>query len=220
MQVKADDLVVGYGKYSILSPITFDLPLGSSCLVVGPNGAGKSTLLRTIVGLQAALSGSIHIDGGLVTPGALRNLVPGAVRFLGQGDRGFRLLREADYQQVLPRLFGFQTNAANLRSGKTNRRIGSMSLGQRRLEALRLLDCEPAQLFILDEPTAGLDPKNRLFVKDWMQEATGRGKSFLVVEHDYRFFSGVFDKLMVIKSPNVIYFGDMLPNDDIIRLIS
>src|SRR2546422_426764 len=99
MQAKVENLVVGYGKRAILNPITFDLPAGSSCLVIGPNGAGKSTLLKTIVGLQAALSGTIQIDGRPVTLGALPKLVPAGIRFLGQGDRGFRLLRAAEQRR-------------------------------------------------------------------------------------------------------------------------
>jgi ABC-type multidrug transport system ATPase subunit len=220
MQAKVENLVVGYGKRAILNPMTFELPVDSSCLVIGQNGAGKSTLLKTIVGLQTALSGSIQIDGRSVTLGALPKLVPAGIRFLGQGDRGFRLLRAPQHRRVLARLYGFEEPSFNPDCDTLDGRVGSMSLGQRRLEAIRLLDCEPARMFILDEPTAGLDPQNILLVKDWMQATIKRGKSFIVVEHDYRSFSGVFDKLIIFKSPNLAYFGDMLPDDQIIGLIA
>src|SRR4051794_38954753 len=100
MSVSASDLVVGYRKHAILDPIGFDLPQGSSCLVVGPNGAGKSSLLRTIVGLQPALRGNARVDEMLVPPNGLSALVPAGVRFLGQGDRGFPLLHTTDHRRV------------------------------------------------------------------------------------------------------------------------
>jgi ABC-type multidrug transport system ATPase subunit len=219
VRVRAANLVIGYRNRPILNPISFALREGSSCLIVGSNGAGKSTLLRTIVGLQPALQGQAEVAGMFVPPCGLSQLIPAGVRFLGQGERGFRLLRIGDHRNILTRLYGFRTSPGPLFGG-AGRRIGSLSVGQRRLEALRMMDCEPVGLFILDEPTAGLDPSSRVQVKEWMKDVARNGKSILAAEHDHGFFSDAFDKLLIMKPPDLVYFGDMLPTDQIGKLIS
>ncbi len=155
------DLACRRGERLVFEGLDFALDRGGALLLTGPNGSGKSSLLRVMAGLTPPLLGTLTWDGAGVTedPGAHR----ARLHFVGHQDAlkpvltvaetlGFAAaLRQAPRDRILPALQKFHlAELADLPC-----RV--LSAGQRRRLALARLLASPATLWLLDEPTTGLD---------------------------------------------------------------
>ena len=138
--------------------------------ILGPNGAGKTTLVNIIVGLIAPTSGSIRYNGEDIK--RLKGAFLGKIGYLPQHlgfYRNYKAYEFLRYMAVvkglpsrqIPSLIDDALETVNLRAEK-NKRLGSFSGGMiRRLGIAQALLNNPAVL-VLDEPTAGLDPMERI----------------------------------------------------------
>jgi ABC-2 type transport system ATP-binding protein len=158
-----------------------DLDIGSRPIVVlGPNGAGKSTLFRTIVGLERPDTGTLTIDGQLVSSKVGRMRQREAIGYLSQvpdESANFTGLTAIEYAGWLKGLSGEQlktavTKAVSLsRSDEfAERKTAKLSGGQlKRIGIAQAIVHSPA-LVILDEPTAALDPLERIATLKMLSE--------------------------------------------------
>jgi len=206
--LRVQALVVGY-DYALLQPVSFELARGESLLIRGANGAGKSTLLRTLFGLQPPISGSAQWVG-TGTGTRPRDLVRHGLRFLGQGNRGFGELSVPAQRGVLGRLYGLGKVDRSAPAGD-GRKVGSLSYGQRRLAALRVLEAGEPLCYLLDEPLAGLDREASGEVLDWCRRVAERGTSFLVIEHRSGPLLDFFDRVMKIQGRSIELVGRASP---------
>ncbi|MEE6257676.1 ABC transporter ATP-binding protein [Plantactinospora sonchi] len=152
-----------YRQRWALSECTIELPAGAAAAVVGPNGAGKSTLLNLVTGLLAPTTGTVRIFG--------RPLDIARVAFVAQDRPLYQRWSVADLLR-----FGAATNprwdrrraeslllAHDIPPGQ---RVDRLSGGQRTLVALALAVGKQADLLVLDEPLAELDPLARVHVME------------------------------------------------------
>lgn len=144
------------GERLILRDLSFTVAAGEALLLLGPNGSGKSTLLRLLAGLKRPDAGALLWDG----VDALADLAAhaGRVAYLGHLDAikagltvAENLAFVAGRQPVTPAL------AALGLAGMADLPARMLSAGQRRRLALARLPLSPATLWLLDEPTLGLD---------------------------------------------------------------
>lgn len=208
--ISCDELAVGYPAHPVLSSVTLALEAGESLVIIGHNGAGKSTLLRTLAGLLRPLSGHarvLDLEASELTPSALMR---SGGRFLGQGSRAFPALSVERSRRVLSSLYGFPAarDLGPVHAVSPRARVGLLSVGQRRIEALYLLSGGTPRLFLLDEPLAGLDAANEARVFEWMERARVAGVSFIIVEQRFRDVLGEFEKVLVLRAGEVSYVGN------------
>ena len=158
------------GPVAALQGVDLDVPVGMFGLL-GPNGAGKSTLMRIVAGLLEPTSGSVHLDGEDVI--ADPSIVRRTLGYLPQ-DFGFYphlsgeqmlhhllVLKGVRSSRGLKKLTGELLERVNL-TFAAKRKVKSYSGGMRqRLGIAQAIAGDP-QLVIVDEPTAGLDPEERL----------------------------------------------------------
>jgi ABC-2 type transport system ATP-binding protein len=144
----------------VLAGCTFSLPTGAVCALVGPNGAGKTTLLELAAGLQRPTSGEVEVLGGPAAAGHPR------VAYLAQ-DRPLHpwlTVAQTLRHGALANAAGWDATLA-ARAGadrfRPRDRIRDLSGGQRTRIALALALGKRADLLLLDEPTADLDPLAR-----------------------------------------------------------
>jgi heme exporter protein A len=156
--LEGQELACWRGERAVFAGISFTLPPGGALLLVGPNGAGKSSLLRLLAGLIPAAEGRLLWDGA----DALADRVSHAtrLRYLGHADALKPSLTVMENLAFFARLWGGQVAPALADVGLAelaNLPARVLSSGQRRRLALARLALAPTPLWLLDEPTVGLD---------------------------------------------------------------
>jgi ABC-type Mn2+/Zn2+ transport system ATPase subunit len=211
----AEALAVGYGRHAVVDGLGFALPAGASLALVGTNGSGKTTLIRTVVGLLAPVGGRLSVLGG--APGT----APARVAYLGQFRRaGFVLpLRAADVvamgrfpaRGLLGRMRAEDRRAvadAMARMGiadLADAPLPSLSGGQQQRVYLAQALAWGADLLVLDEPTAGLDPGGRALLAAALAAERARGVASIVATHDIR--DAMEADLALLLAGHVVAFG-------------
>jgi heme exporter protein A len=156
--LQADGLAAFRGEFLVFRDLSFAVPAGGALMLAGPNGAGKSTLLRLLAGLLPPAAGRLLWDG----QDALADVMAQASRvaFLGHRDAVKPGLTVAENLRFAARLGGFDAAAAL--SAMALEELAALparmlSAGQSRRLALARVVLSPARLWLLDEPTLGLD---------------------------------------------------------------
>ncbi|MDT2758524.1 ABC transporter ATP-binding protein [Enterococcus xiangfangensis] len=179
-----------FGKVSVLKDISMTIQKGEIYTLLGENGAGKTTLIKMMTTLLQPDSGEITIAGRSVTkqPNEVRELISlnsqeATVDMFFSGYENLRLIarlrgvknEKAEIQQLAKRL-GLEEFI--------DRRVAEYSGGmRRRLDIAMSLVGDPEILF-LDEPTTGVDPKNRLEIWRIIREISDAGKTiFLTTQY-------------------------------------
>jgi heme exporter protein A len=150
--LRGEELAAIRGEKLVFSAVSFTVPAGGALLLVGPNGSGKSTLLRLLAGLKRADAGRVLWDGADVA------LDPAAhaarLAYVGHQDAVKPGLTVGE--NLLPHRTGAALEAVGL-AALADVPARMLSAGQRRRLALARLVCRPTALWLLDEPTLGLD---------------------------------------------------------------
>ena len=144
------------GDRIALSATSFSVPLGSAAVVTGPNGAGKSTLLRVLAGLLAADAGTIRWRGHDIRPD--RAAHGKRVAYLGHLDALKPALTPLETLRLWADVSRAKTELE--RAGiwaLADLPVRHLSAGQRRRLAIARLAVRDAPIWLLDEPTVGLD---------------------------------------------------------------
>ncbi len=162
-----------------------DVPWGVTA-VVGPNGSGKSTLLHAIAGILPARTGSIETAADvayvLQTQHAAEHLLVTAAEVVALGraaERGpFGRLGASDRQLITQSMQ--RLDIADLR----HRQLAEMSGGQRQRVFVAQGLAQDADILLLDEPMAGLDPTSITTVRSIIDDERARGRAIVVATHD------------------------------------
>ena len=221
LQVK--DLSIHFGGVKAVQNVSFNIDAGIVYSVIGPNGAGKTTLFNLITGVYKPTTGEIQLDGEAIhgkSPNQLavrgvartfqnlqiclnmsaienvmvgahlrldRNLVKAALRFPKLKQRDAELKKEA------AELMDFVGLGQYVES-----RADAMSYGAlKRLEIARALAMKPRLIF-LDEPAAGLNPKETIEVDHLVRKIADSGVTVVLVEHDMRMVMNLSDRILVL----------------------
>ena len=191
--IKIENLAIGYDSQPVLSGISLSIARASFTAILGANGSGKSTLLKTLLGLQPAVAGHIHIAAPTDAP-----TVFGYVPQFNQFDplfllTGFEVALMGVYGRVGPGRFVPQSARVLVREclqatgadGFARKRFSQLSGGQKqRVLIARALAAKP-DVLVLDEPTAGVDVvATRSLLEFISQIHEERKLTILLVTHD------------------------------------
>ncbi len=221
--LEIENLSIRFGNVRAVQDVSFSVDRGLVYSVIGPNGAGKTTLFNLITGIYRPGAGKIRLDGQEIqgcnpyelarrgvartfqnlqvwmNMSALENVMVGAHLHL---DRNvfkailrFPSLRRADaaLRTKAAQLMGFVGLDAYVRA-----RADSMPYGAlKRLEIARALAMEPRLLF-LDEPAAGLNPKETQEVDRLVRRIADSGVTVVLVEHDMKMVMNLSDRILVL----------------------
>jgi ABC-2 type transport system ATP-binding protein len=207
--IETDALGMRYGRRTALTECTLRVPVGRVVGLVGPNGAGKSTLLGLACGLLSPTSGRIEVLGR--TPGTRL----ADVAFVAQDAPLYANLSVGDHLRLGAHLnprWNHQLAADRIRKLKldTAQKAGRLSGGQRAQLALTLAAAKRAELLILDEPVASLDPlARRTFLQDLEDFVTELAVSVILSSHLLSDLARVCDYLIVLSAARVQLAGDV-----------
>ena len=210
--IEIEDLCQSYGRKVAVDHLTLHIPRGMFGLL-GPNGAGKTTLMRTIAALMRCQQGAVTVCGASVQkPAAVRPhigylpqdfaLYPnmtaeGALQYLGLLSGLSAACRRARIPALLE-----QMNLAE----QAHKRVRALSGGMlRRLGIAQALLHDP-EVLILDEPTAGLDPEERVRLRALLGELAEQ-KTVLLSTHVVGDIEASCGEVAVMDGGRLVYRG-------------
>ncbi|MFC4099524.1 ATP-binding cassette domain-containing protein [Paenibacillus xanthanilyticus] len=209
----ADQLGKKYKQIWALEPLTFQLERGIYGLL-GPNGAGKSTLMRLLAGLLAPTTGDASLHGVTVRDVARSRIrigyVPQTFRLYPQLTAREWLLHAAKLKNAGTRLEQQSQVKALIAAvrleDKADQPVGSFSSGMiKRLGIAQALVGKP-EAVIVDEPTAGLDPEERLRLRNVLAELAPNA-TVLLSTHVLSDIEAVCGQVLVLRSGKLLYNG-------------
>jgi len=187
--VELRDVVATLGRFPALSGATMRVERSEIVLLRGPNGAGKTTLLRLCAGLVPVVRGEAFVMGHDLSVD--RERVRPLVGLLGHQNGLYADLTVAENVRFWGATVGASTaevDAAMDRMGVADRLadvpVRKLSAGQKRRAALAGLVARRAQVWLLDEPHAGLDQTGRDELDATLQQAADAGATILVASHE------------------------------------
>lgn len=201
-----------FGALDVLNGIDADIPTGRVTGIVGPNAAGKTTLIKSILGLTRANSGSIEVDGVRVNGDeSYRRRIgymPQIARFPSNlsGRELLSMLRRlrpdcADVDEEMIESLGL--------TPELPKKLNSLSGGtKQKINAVAAFLFKP-DLLILDEPTAGLDPRSSSVLKDKILSERSAGRTFVITSHLMSEVEELADEVVFISDGKVRFNGSI-----------
>jgi ATP-binding cassette ChvD family protein len=192
--IEADRVSKGYGELLLIEDLSFRLPPGGIVGVIGPNGAGKTTLFRMITGQEAPDKGSFRIgetvhlgtvDQSRDTLKASNNVweeISGGEDVIGLGKR-----------EVNSRAY---VSSFNFKGGDQQKKVGSLSGGERNRVHLAKMLKSGANVLLLDEPTNDLDTETLSALEDALEDFAGCA---VIISHDRMFLDRLATHILAFE---------------------
>jgi ABC-2 type transport system ATP-binding protein len=214
--IEATDLVRSYGRLHALDGLSLTARPGVTGLL-GPNGAGKTTLLRVLATVTPYDSGTLRVLGEdpRRTEGRLRirrslGYLPQDAGFHG----GFTAFEAIDYVAVLKEHVDARARHQEVRrvlelvglSDVATRKVRTLSGGMRRRLGLAQALLGTPELLVLDEPTVGLDPEQRIRFRDLVSES-GHGRTVVLSTHQTEDVEAVCSHVVVVNRGRSLFAG-------------
>ena len=213
MEINIQNVSMTYpsGKQA-LQNLSLELRSPSLIGLLGPNGAGKSTLMKLLVAALLPTSGSILVDGQPLLK--MERQLKAQLGYLPQDFGLFNELTVAQFLDYMAALKGLRDSGTAVREvirtvnleGQARARIRSLSGGQRQRVGIAqaLLGAPP--LLILDEPTVGLDPEERIHFRNLFSR-TAEEHLVLLSTHIIEDVQSVCDQIVVIHHGTILFTG-------------
>lgn len=230
--LSARGLKKSYKQRAVVHDFGLDLNAGEVVGLLGPNGAGKTTCFYMIVGLVAADSGRIELDGRNITELAMHERARLGLGYLPQEASVFRKMTVSEnIEAVLELRADLDADARDkaldslldeLQIGHVAQQLGaSLSGGERRrVEIARALAANP-RMILLDEPFAGVDPISVLDIQNIIRQLKQRGIGVLITDHNVRETLGICDRAYILFNGTALAEGEpayLLEHPDVRRV--
>lgn len=203
-----------------LNDVSFEIPSGSFVAVIGHTGSGKSTLVQHLNGLYKPTSGTVYFNGeDIFAEGYDLKKLRTKVGLVFQYPE-YQLFEENVIKDVMfgPLNMGLSKEEAEEKAKKALRQVRmsedlferspfDLSGGQKRRVAIAGVLAMDPEVLILDEPTAGLDPRGRNYILGMLEELhRERGITIILVSHSMDDVAECADLLMVLKDAELKFF--------------
>ncbi len=203
-----------FGNVRALRGVDLRVPRGSIFALIGPNGAGKTTLFSVVCGFLRADSGQVDVLGGAPDPLRLK----GRLGALPQDAMLGRELSVREHLVFLARLQGMTPEVAAREAERVlgvvdlrdlaDRRAGTPSHGQgKRVGVAQALIGDP-ELVLLDEPTAGLDPRHAHDLREAIRAQRGK-QTIVVSSHNLQELEAICDEAAFIEQGQTVESGNV-----------
>lgn len=218
MQIAMEDLGKTYGRgVCALDQVRLTLASPGMIGLVGPNGAGKTTLMQLLVGQMQPSTGSVRVDGQ-----DLQRHGKAFRKRLGYLPQGFGLYEELTVRQFLDYMARLKSLNSSRRDAidaciertalaeKADARIRTLSGGQKQRVGIAQALLNDPELLIVDEPTVGLDPEERIRFRNLFSRDAGR-RLVILSTHIIEDVESICNRLIVLHQGQVRFDGT--PNE-------
>ncbi len=208
--LKMQGVFAGYpGRPGVVQDLSLSLEAGDWALVLGPNGAGKTTLLRLLVGWLVPDRGTVLLEGRPVHRWPARRRAA-RLGYLPQVPGvAFAFTVEEVVAQGLwysGRRRPLEPYLGALGLGPLVRRpLSALSGGERQLVFLARVLAQEPRFFLLDEPTAHLDPAHKRLLWQTLKHLRAQGRGGLVVTHDPVLPCGLFHRVLALHRGRLLW---------------
>jgi len=211
-----------YGRTPAVDNLTLEVLPGEIFGFLGLNGAGKTTTIRILLDLLRPTSGAAFVLGHHCRTDSLAvrasvGYLPGEIAYYGDmtGRQVLGLLDRLGRERVRPELQGQLLERFSLTAADLDRRLREYSTGmKRKLGLVQAFQADPP-LFILDEPTEGLDPLMQEAVYELLAEVRRRGRTVFMSSHVLPEVGRVCDRIGVLRRGTLVLVA---PVDEIRHL--
>ncbi|MBC8591329.1 ABC transporter ATP-binding protein [Wansuia hejianensis] len=217
--LKIENISKSYGKGSVKAVDNIDLEIKSGEIFgfLGPNGAGKTTTIKMIVGLLKPDGGKISIDGVDVWDSPLE--AKSKISYVPDNPEIYDKLKGIEYLNFIADMYEipkeerikdieYYTKLFNIEHALGDI-IGSYSHGMKQKIVLTSALITNPDLFILDEPMVGLDPKSAFNLKEIMRKMCNDGKTVFFSTHVLEVAEKICDRIAIINKGKIITVGTM-----------
>ncbi len=211
MRLTVDRLSKQYKNKIAVDRVSFNLTEGVTGLL-GANGAGKTTLMRMITGILAPTSGDITADGIPVQTEEYRAILG----YLPQDFGYYPEFTAREFVQYIAALKGLDKNTAKRKTDQllelvglsdvAGKKIKTFSGGMKQRVGIAQAIINDPKILILDEPTAGLDPKERVRFRNLIAEI-GKNTIVLFSTHIVSDIDSIASNLLMMRDGQIIYEG-------------
>jgi manganese/zinc/iron transport system ATP- binding protein len=205
-----EHLSMRYHHKPVLTDVSFQIPEGKSIAIVGPNGAGKSTLLKGIMGLEKTIEGQVKFFGESLDKKRLSTAyVPqreeidwdfpiNVMDVVLMGRHGHLKLwqRPSEIDRQIAEQALKDLKMWNFR----DRQISQLSGGQQQRVFLARALAQQANLYLMDEPFAGVDVATEKAIIELFNKLKDQGKTIVCVHHDLNTVGEYFDWIVFINA--------------------
>ncbi|MES2257936.1 MAG: urea ABC transporter ATP-binding protein UrtD [Pseudomonadota bacterium] len=220
------DLSVSFDGFKAVSNLSLSIRENELRVVIGPNGAGKTTLLDMICGKTRPSSGSIRFRGEELTRMPEFKIVRAGVGRKFQNPSIYEDLTVRENLEIsIPQAHGAWASIFFKRTAQVRERIeaaavqilladrldtrsGTLSHGQKQWLEIGMLLVQGADLLLLDEPVAGMSPRERELTGELLRQVA-LGKSLIVIEHDMDFVKSIASKVSVLHQGRLLSEGSI-----------
>ena len=199
--VEFKDAYLGYGSRIVVKGLSLTVGEGLTVLL-GPNGSGKTTIMKAIFGSARVIRGWLRVNGSVAyAPAEVDGLVNLTVlEAVKTARRGYGWVNDEDALRAL-----MNVGIVDIK----DMRLSELSTGQKRLTMIARAIASNADLMLIDEPTANLDPGNRYRMIKIIRELANQ-HAVMVATHDVD-MALIADQVVMIRNGNVIGMGE--PNE-------
>ncbi len=215
--LRIEDLKKVFGRMVALDGLSLTVEQGALYGLIGPNGAGKTTTIKMIIGLLAPDGGRILVNGLDVSKEPER--VMDRIGYVPDSFGVYDNLKVSEYMEFFAACYGLAGLKARKRGQALLEQVGlddkadfyveGLSRGMKqRLCLARALIHDPPFL-IMDEPTAGLDPRTRYEFKGILKELHSQGKTVLISSHILPELAEICTDIGVMDQGRMVFEGSM-----------
>ncbi len=218
--IKVENLTKKYGNVTALNGVSFEMKEGEVVGVLGPNGAGKTTLLRILVAFLKLDSGEVLIDGLDVSDISKQQKIKSKIGYLPEHAPLYEDLTVREYLEFVGNMQGIPEDNLEERilyvlkecglKEKKNSEISTLSKGYRQRTGIAQALIHDPKIVILDEPTTGLDPNQRIEIRDLIKEI-GKSKTVILSSHVLSEVQATCSRVLIINKGRIV--ADGTPED-------
>ena len=205
------------GQIKAVDNISLDIKSGEIFGFLGPNGAGKTTTIKMIVGLLKPDSGRVLVND--INAWEQPLMAKMMISYVPDNPEIYEKLKGIDYLNFIADMYGIPSE---VREQKMNYYlemfnikdaigdiIGSYSHGMKQKLVLTSALITDPELFILDEPMVGLDPKSAFNLKEIMRKMCDEGKTVFFSTHVLEVAEKLCDRIAIINNGKIVAMGTM-----------